>query len=97
MKRSIRNPCTNVTNLPKFDQEHWIIFSRQNLWAACFYILTACSTRAGYTVGPNGHQYLRCDRKQNQAAAKGVCQQDGAHLVTISNQAEQDFVRNLPM
>ncbi len=55
-----------------------------------------CSATAYPAVGPNGHEYMRCDTKRNYEDAKALCLQDGGHLVTISDQPEQDFVQALP-
>ena len=49
-----------------------------------------------YSIGPNGNKYMRCDTKRNYEAAKFICERDGGHLVTIGDQAEQDFVAGLP-
>ncbi len=40
--------------------------------------------------------YLRCDLKKKYEDAKAFCEQDNAHLVTISSQEEQDLVNGLP-
>ena len=56
-----------------------------------------CSSSAEYSVGPNGHKYLRCDSKKGHADAKAACNGEGGYLVTISDQEEQDFVSSLPV
>ncbi len=38
---------------------------------------------------------MRCDQKKKYEDAKALCEIDGAHLVTVANQAEQDHVKEL--
>jgi hypothetical protein len=40
----------------------------------------------------NGHSYQRFDTAMNWTAAKALCESKGAHLATITSQAENDFV-----
>ncbi len=61
-----------------------------------WFTLTDCSRTAQYTVGQNGNKYMRCNLKKNYDGAKAFCEQDNAHLVTISSQEEQDLVKALP-
>jgi C-type mannose receptor len=44
----------------------------------------------------NGHQYKFFERKMSWHRAKISCEIFGGHLVTISDQDEQDFVAKLP-
>ncbi len=55
-----------------------------------------CSRTAQYTVSQNGNKYMRCNQKKNYDGAKAFCEQDNAHLVTISSEEEQNLVKDLP-
>jgi len=43
-----------------------------------------------------GHQYAHIAQPMSWIKAKAYCAALGGHLVTISNQEEQDFVASLP-
>ncbi len=90
-------PAHNLQNvkvvlLASFAHFNWTI-NRQFL--TLFVCMADCSATAQYSVGPNGHQYMRCDSKKKYEDAKALCAIDGAHLVTIASQQEQDFVKDL--
>ena len=60
-----------------------------------FLLFLACSKKGHYSVGPNGHEYIRCDGTANYNDAKDLCESNGAHLVTILDDEESMFVQRL--
>ncbi len=66
-----------------------------HMWWHHFFSLVACSKKGHYSVGPNGHEYIRCDGIASYNDAKNLCESNGAHLVTILDDQERIFVERL--
>ena len=62
------------------------------------FIISACATCSVPALADsvvlefNGHHYQRIDTDMSWTQAKSTCEAKGAHLATITSQAEQKFV-----